>query len=69
MDFITSPAMITIGLTMAGVILAKIVFPYLEKLVGKTPSMADDEFLAATEKIVSDAVAKKVAKAKSKISN
>lgn len=61
MNVLTAPTTVTVALTVLGVVLANIVYPWLEKLVGKTPSKTDDEFLAATEKIVNDALAAKQA--------
>jgi hypothetical protein len=62
MSLLTDPNMIMLYITVGGFILAKLIYPFLEKLVGKTPSMADDQFLIATKKIVEEAMAKKAAK-------
>jgi len=45
-----------------GTALTLLVWPLLEKLVAKTPSKSDDEFLASIESIVNAAIAKKKSK-------
>ena len=60
----SDPAVQTVAWTVLGVLLAKAVYPLLEKLVKKTPTLTDDEFLAEIEGIVNDALAKKKTKTK-----
>ena len=48
-QIIHAPETITFGLVVAGVLLTKVIWPYLEGLVKKTPSLTDDEFLANIE--------------------
>lgn len=57
-----TPGVQMVAYTIVGVILAKLLFPYLEKLVKKTPSLTDDEYLAKTEAIVVAALDKKLKK-------
>lgn len=61
-SIIHAPETITFGLVVAGVLLTKVIWPYLEAVVKKTPSLSDDQFLTSIEKIVNDALAAKKAK-------
>jgi hypothetical protein len=59
LEFFKDPQVISLGITMLGVILVKLIWPLLERAVKKTPTMADDQFLDAIEGIVNGAIAKK----------
>lgn len=61
---IHDPAVQTVAFTILGVMLAKVIYPYLEGLVKKTPTLSDDEFLSRTKIIIDEALAKKTAKPK-----
>ncbi len=56
------PAIITGIAAFVGVLLAKFVYPFLEKLVGKTETKTDDEFLEAIKGMIDGAIAKKKTK-------
>ena len=58
------PATQTVFWTLIGVLLAKAVYPLLQKLVLKTETKTDDEFLASIEDMINAAIAKKTTKAK-----
>lgn len=58
-DIVTDPLALTAYATFVGVVLVRAIWPKLEKIVKKTPTKTDDEWLEIIKKTVNEALAKK----------
>lgn len=66
MEFIQQPEVIIFGVTVAGFLAASFIKPFLQKLVLKTETKTDDEFLAAIESMLNTKLAEIKTKAEAK---